>query len=253
MKKIYLALLPLLVIVWWCWFQNNEKIVITNTEPAPSVLIAEITQVHTGRVTEQNGYFLINPTTYWFKYGNYFHLIWQINNPTISFSGNQLAQIKDWYVNFEKIKILYPEDAKWWYYTDKSLHGYTLLPENRRWTWKSLSLSSDYFVSGNSYVWDKSLLDIRAIPWKEEDICIDNNDDDWPGAWIADVYFSQTINQFSGINVYTTYRWYSEGDSNLKTTRDSLCFIYKDNLYDIQIYNYPRSETDMLFHSLQLL
>ncbi len=132
MKKIYLALLPLLVIVWWCWFQNNEKIVITNTEPAPSVLIAEITQVHTGRVTEQNGYFLINPTTYWFKYGQYFMLYGQINNPTIELSGQQFAQIQDWYVDFYDIIMLYPTSAKAWSYANKELHGYTVQPDSWR-------------------------------------------------------------------------------------------------------------------------
>ena len=254
MKKIYLIiLLPLLVILWWCWFQNNEKIVIKNTKSTPSPLVAEITQIYTDIVTEERWYFLINPTTYWFRYGNYFHLIGQINNPTISFSGQQLAQIQDWYVEFENIKTLYPNDAKWWYYTDKSLHGYTLLPENRRWTGKSLSLSSDYFVSGNAYVGDKKLLYIRFIPRTQEDICIDKNDDSTPWFWIADVYFSQTVVQYNGVDIYTTYRWYSDGDDNLKTTRDSLCFVYKDNLYDIQIYNYSKEETDRIFHSLELL
>lgn len=250
MKKIILLLL--FVLLLWCGYENNIWWINNIDENT-----IEITKVNTWRVTEKNWYFLVNPTTYWFKYGNYFTLYGQINNPTIDFSGQQLATISGNYATFYNITMKYPDNAKAWSYYDKELHGYAVIPFDGRWSGKNLSISTNYFISDRYGVGEEQLMSISYNPWIEEaqqnKYCEDKNDAEGPWAWVADDYFSQNIYQKDKINIYRTYRGYGEVYIWQKTTRHSLCFVFNNGLYVIELYNYTKDETNTIFDSLEFI
>lgn len=248
MKRFFLTLIVACVIVSGCakvvpwWEDHNEQALEDHNEP--------ITQYDTWRITQENGYFLVDPSTYRFKYWQYFQLIWQLDITEVLFSGQILATIDEWFVSFEDVLIRYPDDAKARYYTDRTLQGYTLGPEAGRWSGQTLSLSPEYFTTVDRYyVWSRRVLGIEKNIASDESVCEDKNDQTGPGADVADD-FLQTTEDAQGTTIYKTYRSYDDSEI---ASRDVLCFVVWEHVYIVSLYNYPRAVVDVMFDSMRIL
>lgn len=255
MKKTFIWIIVLVVIVVWVLYNNYTKTI--PVDHVQEIITWHVlSNIHTNKWTyfsEENGYELLTGTTYIniYKLPQELLLYGDLSNPVISYSGNIIAKIENNNISYKNLQLELPLWLKWWKYylnfSDNDIQSW------QQYSW-TLSLSESYFdpnITGKSLIlYRGNTSELGFDYW----FCSEENDKPWEFASDPAVYFSTGMVASWWISTCIIHRVYDRKpeQNNLKTSRHTMMILSWDWYYSITLDNYSLEQAQQLFDSLEI-